>query len=92
MTVGGVTFDAAERYFDKIQERIEWNMERLTAKFTTVEFHRTLADYSLALRKQHLAILLLVEPRATPEIAEKYPVLKDEIKRPKSIIFETAKL
>lgn len=89
LMVNGARISAAEKYFDKIEYPIEWNMERLRKKFKTVSFHRTLTDYSLALAKNGLFISRLVEPRPTLEAVQKHPSLKDELIRPQSIIFES---
>lgn len=91
LVVNGVRMSAAEKYFDKIEYSIEWNMERLRKKFKTVSFHRTLTDYSLALARSGLFISRLVEPRPTLEAVRKLPSLKDELTRPQSIIFESIK-
>jgi len=91
MNVNGVTIEAQKRYFDKLQETVEWTMGRLTRKFTTTAYHRTLTDYSTALSKNYLLISRMVEPQATEETVRKFPVLKEERKRPQSIIFETVK-
>jgi ubiquinone/menaquinone biosynthesis C-methylase UbiE len=89
--VKGVRINAAERYFEKIEYPIEWNMERLRKHFRTVSFHRTLTDYSLALAKSGLFISRLVEPRPSREAVGKHPSLRDELIRPQSIIFESTK-
>ena len=91
LVVSGVRTSVAERYFDKIEYPIEWNMERLRKKFKTVSFHRTLTDYSLALAKSGLFISRLVEPKPTLEAVRKHPSLKDELIRPQSVIFESIK-
>jgi len=91
MVVNGVRISATERYFEKIEYPIEWNMERLTKRFRTVSFHRTLTDYSLALAKSGLVISRLVEPRPTREAVRKHPNLRDELTKPQSIIFESIK-
>ena len=87
----GVRISAAEKYFEKIEYPIEWNMERLRRKFKTVSFHRTLTDYSLALADNGLVISRLVEPRPTLLAVRKHPSLKDELIKPQSIIFESVK-
>jgi len=91
LVVNGVRISAVEKYFEKIEYPIEWNMERLRKKFKTVSFHRTLTDYSLALARSGLFISRLVEPRPTWEAVQKHPSLKDELTRPQSIIFESVK-
>ncbi len=91
LMVNGARISAAEKYFDKIEYPIEWNMERLRTKFKTVSFHRSLTDYSLALAKSGLSISRLVEPRPTLEAVRKHSSLKDELIRPQSIIFESVK-
>ena len=91
MMVNGIRVNAAEKYFEKIEYPIEWNMERLTKHFKTVSFHRTLTDYSFALARSGLFISRLVEPRPTREAVRKHPALRDELIRPQSIIFESIK-
>jgi len=91
LVVNGVRINAAERYYEKIEYPIEWNMERLRKQFKTVSFHRTLSEYSLALAKSGFFISRLVEPRPTLEAVRKHPSLRDELIRPQSIIFESIK-
>ena len=91
LVVNGARISATEKYFDKIEYPIEWNMERLRRKLKTVSFHKTLTDYSLALAKSGLFISRLVEPQPTWEAVRKHPSLKDELTRPQSIIFESIK-
>jgi len=91
LVVNGVKINAAERYFEKIEYPIEWNMERLRKHFKTVSFHRTLTDYSLALVRSGLFISRLVEPRPTREAVRKHRGLRDELIRPQSIIFGSIK-
>ncbi len=91
MTFEGVTVEARDRYFEKLQERVDWTMDRLTKKFVTTAYHRTLSDYSSALAKSRLLISRIIEPQATNEMVKKHPVLHEELKRPISIIFETIK-
>ena len=91
LVVNGVRINAAERYYEKIEYPIEWNMERLRKQFKTVSFHRTLSEYSLALAKSGLFISRLVEPRPTLEAVRKNPSLRDELARPQSIVFESIK-
>jgi len=91
LVVNNVRISAAEKYFEKIEYPIEWNMGRLRKKFKTVSFHRTLSDYSLALAKSGLFISRLVEPQPTWEAVRRHPSLKDELTRPQSIIFESIK-
>jgi ubiquinone/menaquinone biosynthesis C-methylase UbiE len=91
ITVNGVTLNASQAYFEKIRDHTEWNMKRLSKQFTTVSYHRTLSDYSQALFKRGLMIVRFVEPQATPSLVEEYPVLKEVVKRPQSVIFEAVK-
>ncbi|MCJ7760485.1 hypothetical protein MUP59_05010, partial [Candidatus Bathyarchaeota archaeon] len=53
--------------------------------------HRPISDYSQVLRRRGLVILQMVEPQATSDMVERYPVLKEVARRPQSIIFEAAK-
>jgi len=91
MVINGVRINAAERYFDKVQHLIEWNMKRLTKPFKTVSFHRSLTDYSLVLAKNGLLISRLVEPRPTKEAMRKHPNLRKVLTKPQSIVFEAVK-
>jgi len=91
MVVNGVRINAAERYFDKVQYPVEWNMNRLTKPFKTVSFHRSLTDYSLVLAKSGFLISRLVEPRPTKEAIQKHPNLRNVLTKPQSIVFEAVK-
>jgi ubiquinone/menaquinone biosynthesis C-methylase UbiE len=91
MVVNGVRINAAERYFDKVQHIIEWNMKRLTKPFKTVSFHRSLTDYSIVLAKSGFLISRLVEPRPTKEAMRKQRNLRKVLTKPQSIVFETVK-
>jgi ubiquinone/menaquinone biosynthesis C-methylase UbiE len=91
MVVNGVRINAAEGYFSKVQHAIEWNMKRLTKRFKTVSFHRSLTDYSLVLAKNGFLISRLVEPRPTKEAIRKHPNLRKVLVKPQSIAFETVK-
>jgi ubiquinone/menaquinone biosynthesis C-methylase UbiE len=92
LNVNGIPVSAAERYFERIEHPINWNMKRLTKTFRTLSFHRTLTDYSVALARNGLLISRLVEPTPTQEAVRKYPNLADELVRPQSIVFESRKL
>ena len=91
ITINGVALNASQAYFERIMDHTEWNMKRLSKQFTTVSYHRTLSDYSQALFKRGLMIVQFVEPQATPSLVEESPVLKEVIKRPQSVVFETVK-
>ena len=78
-------------YFDNVKYEIDWTMERLTMPFKTVSFHRSLTDYSQALRQNGFLISRLVEPRPTREAIQKHFPLKDVPKTPQSIIIEAIK-
>jgi SAM-dependent methyltransferase len=92
MMINGVRINAAERYFDKVQHSVNWNMKRLTKPFKTVSFHRSLTDYSRVLAKTGLLVSRLVEPRPTKEAMRIHPNLIDVLTRPQSIVFEVLKL
>lgn len=92
LNVNGIRVNAAERYFERIEHPMDWNMKRLTKPFKTVSFHRTLTDYSVALARNGFLISRLVEPTPTQEAVKKYPNLEDELVRPQSIVFESTKL
>lgn len=79
------------RYFGVRSERVAWDMERLDRSFETTSFHRTLTDYSNALRKNGLLVRRLLEPKPTRKGPVKFSPLKQVFLRPHSIIFETVK-
>jgi 2-polyprenyl-3-methyl-5-hydroxy-6-metoxy-1,4-benzoquinol methylase len=79
------------KYFEARSESVQWDMERLLRPFKTTSFHRTLTDYSGALKRHGLLIRRLFEPKPTKEGPAKFPPLKKVLFRPHSIIFETVK-
>ncbi len=79
------------RYFGVRDERVPWRMKRLLRPFETTSFHRTLTDYSTALYKHGLVIRRLLEPKPTRKGSTNFPLLKQVLLRPHSIIFETVK-
>jgi ubiquinone/menaquinone biosynthesis C-methylase UbiE len=91
MIIDGIGTKAAERYFEKIQHTVEWDMKRLTKQFKTLSFHRPLTDYSFALSKNGLLISRLIEPRPTKEAIRRHPNLKEVLIKPQSIVFEALK-
>jgi 2-polyprenyl-3-methyl-5-hydroxy-6-metoxy-1,4-benzoquinol methylase len=79
-------------YFDTRSDIIDWNMERLTKHFKTSSFHRTLTDYSIALRDAGLLISRMLEPLPTKKGLEEHPVyFKGNLRIPHSIVFEAVK-
>lgn len=92
MTIKGKRIKAEERYFPETKYPIEWNMERLTMKFRTTSFHRTLTRYFAALYKNHLLVTRLVEPKPTQKALHKRPNLRDTIAHPQSIVIEATKI
>lgn len=92
LNVKGIRVNVAERYFERIEHPIDWNMKRLTKPFKTVSFHRTLTDYSVALARNGLLMSRLVEPTPTQDAVRKHLNLEDELIRPQSIIFESIKI
>ena len=91
VTIDGVSMEASKAYFRRIKDLTQWNMKRLSKHFTTVSFHRPISDYSQVLRRRGLLIIQMVEPQATSDMVERYPVLKEVARRPQSMIFEAAK-
>jgi ubiquinone/menaquinone biosynthesis C-methylase UbiE len=83
---------ARERYFGAVKYPIRWNMERLERPFRTSNFHRTLTDYFEALYRNKLFVSRLVEPKPTKKGLQKYPVLKQVLERPQSIVIESVKI
>ena len=88
----GKKIDAANRYFEKAEYIIQWNMERLSIPFSTISFHRTLTDYFNALNRNNLHVSRLVEPRLTEKANQKYPYLQDALQRPQSVVIESVKV
>jgi ubiquinone/menaquinone biosynthesis C-methylase UbiE len=80
-----------DRYFDNHSEIIEWRMERLAEPFDTTAFHRTLTDYADALSSAGLLVSRLKEPRPTKRGIESYPKMKEILRIPHSIAFDTVK-
>jgi 2-polyprenyl-3-methyl-5-hydroxy-6-metoxy-1,4-benzoquinol methylase len=79
-------------YFDRRPDTIDWNMERLTKHFKTSSFHRTLTDYSEALRNAGLLISRMLEPLPTEKGLKEHPVyFKGNLRIPHSIVFEAVK-
>ena len=76
------------RYFGIMKSDVPWNMKRLVKPFKTTSFHRTLTDYSEALRANGFVISRLFEPKPTSRGVAKYPALKKHLKIPHSIIIE----
>jgi len=83
---------ATERYFGAVKHTIDWDMERLERPFKTTSFHRTLTDYFDVLHRNKLVVSRLVEPKPTREALQKYPLLKNALARPQSIIIESVKI
>ena len=84
---------AVDNYFQTNEEEIvPWEMERLKHPFITVAFHRTLTEYSEALKEAGFHILRMLEPKPSKEALEKYPVLKGCERIPHSIAFEAMKI
>ena len=82
----------AKNYFVATEECVDWKMERLLKPFKTTSFHRTLTDYFNALHKNGLLVKRLVEPRPAKQVVEKYPLLKQFLLRPHTVIIESIKM
>jgi len=91
MTVKEERISASERYFGTVKYPVQWDMERLSKPFRTTSFHRTLTDYFNALYKNRLFTSRLVEPQPTRIGLEKYPQLREVLKRPQSIVIEAVR-
>lgn len=92
ISIKGRKTQAARRYFETAEYRINWNMERLEKPFKTTSFHRTLTDYSESLHTSSLVIRRLIEPRLEAKASAKHPYLKDAAFRPQSVIIESLKI
>ena len=84
--------DTTKNYFVATEERVDWKMERLLKPFKTTSFHRTLTDYFNTLHKNRLLVKRLVEPKPSEQVAEKYPLLKQFLLRPHTVIIESIKM
>ncbi len=90
-TIKSGKIDRTAKYFGTRRESVPWRMERLLKPFETTSFHRTLTDYSNALRTHKLLIRRLFEPRPTKKGPAKFPPLRQVLLRPHSIIIESVK-
>lgn len=79
------------RYFDTHSYIISWRMKRLAKPFETTTFHRTLTDYANALSNAGLKISRLKEPKPTKRGLTKYPIMKEHLRIPQSIVIEAMK-
>jgi 2-polyprenyl-3-methyl-5-hydroxy-6-metoxy-1,4-benzoquinol methylase len=79
-------------YFVATEECVDWNMERLLKPFKTTSFNRTLTDYFNTLHKNRLLVKRLVEPKPSKQAVEKYPLLKQFLLRPHTVIIESFKM
>jgi len=84
--------DTTKNYFVATEECVDWKMERLLKPFKTTSFHRTLTDYFNMLHKNRLLVKRLVEPKPSEQVAEKYPLLKQFLLRPHTVIIESIKM
>ena len=92
IVVKGKRVSAERRYFGEIEYPIQWEMERLTKPFKTTSFHRTLTEYSGALRRSELFVSRIVEPKPTQEGLLKHPSFREVLMIPQSIIMESTKI
>lgn len=90
-TIKSGKIDRTVKYFGTRRESVPWRMERLLKPFETTSFHRTLTDYSNAIRTHKLLIRRLFEPRPTKKGPAKFPPLRQVLLRPHSIIIESVK-
>jgi 2-polyprenyl-3-methyl-5-hydroxy-6-metoxy-1,4-benzoquinol methylase len=81
-----------KNYFVPTEETVDWKMERLLKPFKTTSFHRTMTDYFNILQKSRLLVKRLVEPRPVKQVADKYPLLKQFLLRPHTVIIESIKI
>jgi ubiquinone/menaquinone biosynthesis C-methylase UbiE len=81
-----------KNYFMASEECVDWKMERLLKPFKTTSFHRTLTDYFNTLDKNRLLVKRLVEPKPSEQVAKKYPLLKQFLLRPHTVIIESVKM
>jgi ubiquinone/menaquinone biosynthesis C-methylase UbiE len=81
-----------KNYFVASEECVDWRMERLLKPFKTTSFHRTLTDYFSTLHKNRFLVKRLFEPKPAKRIAEKYPLLKQFLLRPHTVIIESIKM
>lgn len=91
ITVNGKRISTTRRYFGEVKYPVRWIMKRLAKSFATTSFHRTLTDYSEALRKSKLFVSRLVEPRPTQKGLQKHPKLREVLMKPQSVIIESIK-
>ena len=91
ISIDGRIIDAADNYLDEVKYPIHWNMERLSIPFETTSFHRTLTDYVNAVNKAGLYISRLIEPKLTAKAYQKYPRLRENLKKPQSVVIECVK-
>lgn len=92
ITVNGKRISAEERYFGAVRYNIQWNIERLERPFRTTSFHRTLTDYFEALFRTKFFVSRLVEPKPTKKGLQKYPVLRQVLTKPQSIVIKSVKI
>jgi len=84
-------FWKVDRYFQTGRHTVNWDMDRLRTYFKTLSFHRTLTDYSDALRKGGFVISRMNEPRPTRAGLKKLPRHKKLLRIPASMVFEVVK-
>ncbi len=80
-----------DQYFETGKYTIQWSMSRLSKFFETTSFHRTLTNYTDALHDAGLLISRLKEPKPTKKGIAKYPILKEVLRIPQSIVIEAVK-
>jgi ubiquinone/menaquinone biosynthesis C-methylase UbiE len=80
-----------ERYFKNKTYPIYWRMKRLTKYFKTTSFHRTLTEYSNALRNAGFVISRIIEPKPTKKGLKVHPNLDEQLLFPQSIVIEAIK-
>jgi ubiquinone/menaquinone biosynthesis C-methylase UbiE len=78
-------------YFTAKAYPLYWKMKRLTKYFKTTSFHRSLSDYTNALRDAGLLISRIHEPKPTKQGCKVHPNLKENLLIPQSIVIEAIK-
>jgi hypothetical protein len=62
-------------------------MTRLTTHWATPQWHRTISDWSALIAETGFAIVLLDEPRPTPEQVARNPALASATRVPFFLVF-----
>jgi 2-polyprenyl-3-methyl-5-hydroxy-6-metoxy-1,4-benzoquinol methylase len=76
-----------DRYFETGPYILNWVMTRLTTHWATPQWHRTILDWSVLIAETGFAIVLLDEPRPTPEQVARNPALASATRVPFFLVF-----